>query len=381
MNNIIPFGKPIIGNEEYESIKKVLESGILVHGEKTKEFEKEFANRVGSEFAISVSSCTAGLHLALFCSGIKEGDKVAVPAMTHVATAHVVELSGATPIFIDVEKETGNMDIEKLFIASKEHDLNAIIPVHYLGLPCNMDKINEIAKSNNSLVIEDCALAMDAKYGSLKAGNLGDCASFSFYPVKHMTSVEGGMVTTNNPNLAELIKKKKAFGYNKSLGERSRPGQYDVDQLGFNYRMNEIEAAVGLCQLERLDKNLKIRERNYKILYNKLKDLDKVNLFPNYCDKSFSSYYCFNLVLSENCSLDRDLVQDHLKNVGIGSSIHYPSAVPLFTYYSEKYFYKKGDFPISEWLGARTISLPVGPHIDEDQINYLANKTYEILTR
>lgn len=381
MNNIIPFGKPIIGNEEFNSIKKVLDSGILVHGEVTKEFEEKFAKRVGSEFAISVSSCTAGLHLALFCEGIKEGDKVAVPAMTHVATAHVVELTGATPIFIDVEKETGNMDCEKLLLASKENNLKAIIPVHYLGLPCNMDKINEIAKSNHSLVIEDCALAMDAKYGSLNAGNLGDCASFSFYPVKHMTSVEGGMVTTNNPKLAALIKKKKAFGYNKSLGERSRPGQYDVDQLGYNYRMNEIEAAVGLCQLERLDKHQKIRERNYKVLYNKLKELDKIKVFPDNSEKSSSSYYCFNLVLSESLNLDRDEVQDKLKNVGIGTSIHYPSAVPLFKYYSEKYGYRKGDFPVSEWLGARTISLPVGPHIDEEEINYIANNTYNFLTK
>ena len=379
MVNSIPFGKPIIGENELKKIKEVLDSGILVHGKVTKDFEEKFAERVGVKYAISVSSCTAGLHLALFCSGITKGDHVAVPAMTHVATAHVVELLGATPIFIDVDKETGNIDYDKLAEASKENVIKAIIPVHYLGLPCDMNKINEIAKSTNSLVIEDCALAMDAQYDSLKAGNLGDCGSFSFYPVKHMTSIEGGMVTTNNKYLAEQIRKKKAFGYNKSLGERTRPGQYDVDALGFNYRMNEIEAAVGLCQLERLDKHLKIRERNFDILHNKLKQLDSIKLFPKKSGKSNSSFYCFNIVIEENSKIDRNTIQDKLKEIGIGSSIHYPSAVPLFSYYSQKYNYKKGDFPNAELFGDNTISLPIGPHISEKDADYIADSLYELL--
>ena len=169
------------------------------------------------------------------------------------------------------------------------------------------------------------------------------------------------MVTTNNKYLAEQIRKKKAFGYNKSLGERTRAGQYDVDALGFNYRMNEIEAAVGLCQLERLDKHLKIREKNFDVLNKKLKKKNNIKLFPKKLGKSNSSFYCFNIVIKKNSKIDRDTIQDKLKEIGIGSSIHYPRAVPLFTYYSKKYNYKKGDFPNAEFFGNNTISLPIGP--------------------
>ena len=205
----------------------------------TPAFEEAFAERIGTRHAIAVASCTAGMHLTLFVREIGRGHKIAVPAMTHVATAHCVELAGATPVFVDVDPKTGNMCPDQLDAVADP--LSVIMPVHYLGLTCEMDRIQATADRHGAFILEDCAVAMDAQYKGRKAGNLGLAGSFSFYPVKHMTSIEGGMVTTNDDHLAEQLRKRRAFGYNKALGERSRPGLYDVDELGFNYRMSEIE--------------------------------------------------------------------------------------------------------------------------------------------
>ncbi|MCA1998184.1 MAG: DegT/DnrJ/EryC1/StrS aminotransferase family protein [Hyphomicrobiales bacterium] len=363
MDTPIPFGRPQIDEAEIEAAVAVLRSGILVHGPVTHDFERAFAARLGVAEAVAVSSCTAGLHLALFVHGIGPGRRVAVPAMTHVATAHVVELQGATPVFVDVDPETGNMDPDALAQAAAEGPLAAILPVHYLGLPCDMDRILPIAEKAGALVIEDCALALDATFGGRKAGGLGTCGSFSFYPVKHMTSIEGGMVTTDDPDLAATLRKRRAFGYNRQLGERARPGLYDVDALGFNYRMSEVEAAVGLAQLAKLDASLAARARNHALIAERLATIPGATIFPDRHGKAVSSHYCINLVLPRSGAISRDAVQDALKSMGIGTSIHYPGAVPLFTYYREKYGYRPGQFPVAEWLAAQTISLPVAAHV------------------
>ena len=183
----IPFGKPQLDTDVFDAVRTVLESGMLVHGTVTPAFEAAFAQRIGSAEAVAVSSCTAGLHLTLFTRNIGPGDRVAVPAMTHVATAHSVELVGAEPVFIDVDPATGNMDPAAL--EAGEGPLAVIMPVHYLGLPCDMDRILAVAQKKGAFVLEDCALAVDATWGDQKAGTLGLAGSFSFYPVQHMTSI------------------------------------------------------------------------------------------------------------------------------------------------------------------------------------------------
>lgn len=359
----------------FDSVRDVLESGILVHGSVTTAFERAFADRIGAAHAVAVSSCTAGLHLTLFCKGIGPGDRVAVPAMTHVATAHAVELVGAKPVFIDIDPVTGNMDPATLESVTNSDPIKAIMPVHYLGLPCDMDKISEIADRHGAFILEDCALAVDATYGPSKAGTLGLAGAFSFYPVKHMTSIEGGMVTTDDDALAAQIRKSRAFSYNRALGERTRPGIYDVDALGYNYRMSEVEAAVGLSQVARLDDFQETRKRNDRILRSGLGDMDELTVFPDVHGKAMSTHYCFNIVLPRDGSILRDTVVDRLKADGIGTSVHYPSAVPLFEYYRSKYGYEAGDFPNAEWLGAQTISLPVAPHISEDDAHRIVAST------
>lgn len=359
----IPFGKPMLDSSEIEAAARVLSGTTLVHGPATHEFEEQFARRVGAAEAISVSSCTAGLHLSLFVHGVGPGDRVAVPAMTHVATAHVVELCGATPVFIDVERDTGNMDAAALDAVSA--GLRAVEVVHYLGLPCDMDRISAIAAKTGAFVVEDCALSLGATYGGRHTGNFGVTGNFSFYPVKHMTTIEGGMVTANDPAVAAKIRQTKAFGYDRTIAQRTRPGIYDVVALGFNYRMNEVEAAVGLAQLGKLDNFAAKRAANYAALKKALSDVDEVTVFESEKGKARSSHYCLNAILPADGHIDRDALVKHLNAAGIGTSVHYPAAVPLFTYYREKYGYRPGQFPVAEWLADQTISLPVGPHLAE----------------
>lgn len=362
MQQNIPFGRPMLGDEEIAAATAVLRGTQLVHGAVCHDFETRFAAYIGAHFATSVSSCTAGLHLALFSAGIGPGDKVVVPAMSHVATAHAVEYCGATPVFVDVEPDTGNIDTEAL-AAALTAGAKAAMVVHYLGLPADMDRILAATRATGAFVVEDCALAVDATYGDRKVGAFGRAGSFSFYPVKHMTTLEGGMVTTDHEDVHAAIAKQKAFGYDRTPAQRTKPGVYDVDALGFNYRMNELQAAVGIAQLDRLPRFQAARARNFAILFDILSGIEGVTVMPATKGKARSSHYCLNAVLPADGSIDRDRVVGHLKAAGIGTSVHYPCAIPLFGYYRGKYGYRDGQFPVAEWLAAQTISLPVGPHL------------------
>jgi perosamine synthetase len=364
-DEMIPFGRPLLDQTEIDAVMKVLSGPILAHGPVCGEFETAFAARSGAEHAITVSSGTAGLHLCLFANDVGPGDEVIVPAITHVATAHAAEYCGAKPVFVDVDPASGNIAPGGVAAALNDKT-RAVMVVHFLGLPCEMDQINADATKAGAFVIEDAALAVDATYGGKKAGTLAKAGCFSFYPIKHMTSIEGGMVTTNDAALADQIRKRKAFGYDRSHETRVKPGIYDVTMLGYNYRMNEVEAAVGLAQLDKLDARLKIRDRNYHALKDALAELDEVTVFEPTQGKAQSCFYCLNAVLPRDGSLDRDAIAAELKAANIGTSVHYPGAVPLMTYYREKYGYKAGQFPVAEWLAAQTISLPVAPHVPDD---------------
>ena len=355
----------MLGDDERDAVVAVLGGTRLVHGPVAARFEAEFAERAGTRFAVSVSSCTAGLYLGLLTRGIGPGDEVIVPAMTHVATAHSVELLGAKPVFVDVSARTGNIDPAGIEEAISERT-RAIIAVHYLGLPCDMDAIRPLAEDAEALLIEDAALALDATYGGVKAGGLADMASFSFYPVKHMTTAEGGMVTSNSEPVAALVRKQRAFGYDRSLGERAKPGIYDVTSLGNNLRMSEVHAAIGLAQMRKLDAMQAARAENFARMESGLSAIEELTIFPCQLGKAESSHYCLNINLPENGFLKRDTVVAKLQEAGIGTSVHYPSAVPLFSYYRNKYAHKAGQFAVAEWIADQAISLPVGPHLAPD---------------
>lgn len=377
---MIAFGRPMLDREEIAAASRVLSGPRLVHGPVTREFETLFAARLGVGHAVSVSSCTAGLHLALHVNGIGPGDAVVVPAMTHVATAHAVEFSGATPIFTDVEPTSGNIDPAAVETALGPN-VRAMMIVHFLGLPCDMDRLRPLSRKAASVLVEDCALALDATYDGVKAGGLGDVGSFSFYPTKHMTTAEGGMATTNDETIGAGIANMKAFGYDRALGERAKPGIYDVVALGYNYRMSEVHAAIGLAQLAKLDRFQKARAENFAALKQALDECSEVTVFEPVQGKARSSHYCLNAILPADGSIARDAVIAELKAQGIGTSVHYPSAVPLFSYYREKYGYRAGQFPVAEWLAAQSISLPVGPHLAPDDPARIAAALKAAITR
>jgi len=367
----IPFGKPIIGDEERQAVFKVLSGTILTHGPLVKDFEAAFAQYTGLEYAIAVSSCTAALHLAYFYLGIGAGDEVIVPAQTHAATAHAVELCGAKAVFVDAENDTGNIDIDQIETKITGHT-KAISVVHYLGMPVDMDRIMDIAKKHQLFVVEDCALAIGTYLNGEHAGGRGDVGCFSFYPVKHITTAEGGMLTTRNPEIARKISMLRAFGIDRNIvSERKIPGMYDVEELGFNYRMNEIGAAIGLEQMKRIPGFLKQRKENYEALSRGLNEIDEVEILRSSHGNYQSSYYCHSMILKESLAPKRYDIMEILQKSGVGTSIYYPQPVPHLTYYKNKYGFDKNEFPVAKKLSSQAIALPVGPHLNIEDMEYI----------
>ena len=369
----IPFGKPVIGDEEKKAVMQVLGGPILTHGPLVKEFESVFARYTGAEYAVAVSSCTAAMHLAYCYLGLGPGDEVLVPAETHVATAHTVELVGAKPVFIDAEKDTGNIDIDQLETCITE-TTRAIAVVHYLGMPVNMHRVIEIARKHHIFVLEDCALAIGTYLDGVHAGLYGDVGCFSFYPVKHITTAEGGMVLTGSKEVAERISRQRAFGIDRNVvSERSAPGMYDVQGLGLNYRLNEIGAALGIEQMKRVDGFLQKRKENYAALSDGLKTIDEVELLQSSHDGYQSSCYCQVMILREPTSKKRYEIVNYLKEHGVGTSVYYPRPVPHMTYYKDKYGYSDASFPVASRISRNSIALPVGPHVDSEDIDYMVS--------
>lgn len=373
----IPFGKPVIGDEELAAVERVLKTGILVHGPEAEFFEKKFSQFTESPFSVSVSSCTAGMHLFYVASGIGVGDEVICPAQTHVATAHAAELAGATAVFVDVDPLTGNLCPEKLERALTAKT-KAIAVVHYLGVPSDMDEIIKIAAKHDLKILEDCALALGSKYKNVHTGLLGDAGCFSFYPVKHITSAEGGMLITKDSNLAAKIRHLRAFGVDRSHGERSIPGLYDVNDLGFNYRMSEIHAAIGAAQLEKLPSFLKKRKSNFQYLSDLLVNADckGLRIVPQINnDVKQSSHYCLSVILDAQLALDRASIIRELNADGVGTSIYYPHPVPRLSFYANKYRNRDLDLDrlVATIFSDQSIALPVGPHLDLGEMEVIAS--------
>ena len=374
----IPFGKPNIGNEELRQIKSVLNSGQLVHGEKTRSFENSFKKLVGGGYATSLSSCTAGLHLSYIALGIGKGDEVLVPALSHVATVHSVEYVGAKPIFLDAETETGNIKLSEI-----EKKINnktkALCIVHYLGLPLNMERVLQICKKYNLFLIEDCALALGARYKGKHVGLFGDVGSFSFYPVKHITTAEGGMTISKKKSIINKLEKLKAFGYDKTLQDRKIPGKYGVDILGYNFRMNEIEAAIGFEQLKKFPTFFRKRLSNMKVYKRLLSNNKFLKIIDNDDKSATNSYYCATVILNKKIKNNRDLVLKNLIKSGIGCSIYYPGPIPAYKFYKEKYKVSMKEFKGADLISNCSIALPLGPHVTNDNVKFICKKLEEIV--
>ena len=375
----IPFGKPLIGEEEISAVNKVLQSPILVHGPLANEFEDIFADFTGSEKAVSVSSCTAGMHLVYMSLGLGPGDEVIVPSQTHIATAHTVEVTGAKAVFVDSEMKTGNIDISLIekHITSKTR---AIAIVHYLGVAVDMVQINKIAKKYNLFVVEDCALAPGTYLDNCHAGLHGDVGVFSFYPVKHITSAEGGMVISKHNDLLKKISRIKAFGLDRNFLERKVPGLYDVKDLGINYRISELHAAVGIEQMKKLPYFLKQRKRNFEKLSTTLADINNTRVLPQLNDNRFkSSYYCLGLLLDDSIRYKREKIMKKLTARGIGTSIYYPSPLPRMTFYKDKYSYNPETYKNASTISDGIISFPVGPHLSELEMEFISKEFKQVM--
>ena len=369
----LPFGNPWITNKEISAVNKVLKSKILVHGQHTINFEKQFKKFTKSKYAIAVSSCTAGMHLFYYSVGIGRGDEVIVPAQTHLATAHAVELTGAKAVFVDSSFDTGNIDIEK--IESKiTKKTKAICVVHYLGLPVDIKKIKYLAKKHNLYIVEDCALALGAKYYNKHVGTVGDVGVFSFYPVKHITTAEGGMVILNNKKLATKIKLLRAFGVNKNFNQRKLPGIYDCEYLGFNYRMSEINAAIGIEQLKKLPTILKKRKILFLKYLENMKLIKDIKVLQSKNIKNLSSsFYSLSFLLSKNISKNRFNIIKFLNTNGVGTSIYYPHPVPRIKYYKNKYKYNPRAFLNAQKISDDSISVSVSPYLSKTNIDYICS--------
>ena len=360
---------------------EVLDGHILTHGPQCCAFEGEFSAFLGDgAHCVTVSSCMAALHLAYLHFGIGPGDEVIVPAQTHTATAHAVEWVGATPVFVDCEAETGNLAADRIAAAITPRT-KAISVVHFVGIPCMITPIMALAQRHGLKVIEDCALAVGARYQGWHVGLFGDVGCFSFYPVKHLTTGEGGMFVTRYRDVADAVRKLRAFGVDRPHGERTIPGMYDVPTLGLNYRMSEMQAALGRSQLRRIVENLSRRRSNFEALKHALASLFGENgriLHAVHADAA-SSHYCMSIVLQGKLRGRRDDIVTRLNAAGIGTSVYYPHPVPRLDYYRSKYGYKATQFPFAAEISDQSLALPIGPHIQKEDIEYMASRLRTVL--
>lgn len=355
----IKFSRPNIYPTDINLVKKIIKSGWLTHGKNTEAFEKKFKNFSKSKYAVTVSSCTAALHLSCLALNLRAGDEVIVPAMSHTATSHAVEYTGAKAVFVDIDFPNGNVNINKLRekITKKT---KAIIIVHMAGLACEIKSILKLCKQYNLKLIEDCAHALGTKYNKVHVGNFGISGCFSFYPTKQVTTGEGGMLITNNLKFFNKIKRLKAFGIDKDINQRKKPGVYDVKELGFNYRLTDFQSALGLRQLMRYKLNLNKRKLIAKKYFNAFKEVRQIKCMPLNLQ---CSYFIFQIFCK-----NRDKLLEKFKEKKIGVSIHYATPIPLMTYYKKKYQINKSNFKNSSYYANSNISLPVYPGLKNQEI-------------
>lgn len=357
----VPIAKPIIGEEEIENVVEVLKSGMIAQGPKVMEFEEKFANWIGAKYGIATNSGTSALHVALLACGIGEGDEVITTPFTFIASGNAIVYTGATPVFADIDLDTYTIDPDKIedLITDKT---KAILPVQLYGQAADMDKIREIAEKHDLKIIEDAAQAHGAEYNGEKVGTLGDMACFSFYPTKNMTTSEGGMITTNDEELAKKAQMFRAHGASE---------RYHHDEIGYNFRMTDIAAAIGLAQLKVIDEFNDKRISNADYLNEQLKDIEGI-VTPKSPDNYKHVYHQYTIRVEKG---NRDDWVEFLTNKGIGTGIHYP--IPLYNQPIYKKLGIEGDCPLAEKAADNVISLPVHPSLTKEDLNLVVDAVKE----
>ena len=380
-NDFLVFGSPKIEQEEIDEVVECLKSGWIGTGPRVNKFENAFCDYIGSKYAIALNSCTAALHLSMLVSGVSIGDEVITTPMTFAATANAILHTGAKPIFVDVEKDSMNIDptlIEKVISPKTK----AILPVHFAGRPCNMDHIMEIAQKNNLLVIEDAAHAVEAKYKGKKIGNIGDMTCFSFYVTKNLVTGEGGMITTNNEEWSKKIKIRALHGMTSDARMRYANENYKHYQViapGFKYNMMDIQASLGIHQLKRLDKNFDRRKEIWNI-YNKAFENLPITT-PSEEKDTVHGRHLYTLLLDlDNLKISRDEFLGEIVRENIGVGVHFIS-LHLQPYYKETFGLKKDDFPNSAFISERTVSIPFSAKLTEKDVQDVINAITKVLNR
>lgn len=354
---MIPIAKPILGEEEKKAVIEVINSGIIAEGPKVKEFEEKFAEYIGVKYAVATSSGTTALHTALLAHEIKPNDEIITTPFTFIATVNSILYCGARPVFADISEEDFNIDPEKIE-EKVTKKTKAIIPVHLYGNPCDMDEIMKIATDYNLKVIEDACQAHGASYKGKKVGSFGT-GVFSFYPTKNMTTSEGGMITTDNEKIAEKCKLIRSHG---------SAVRYHHNILGFNYRMTDIEATIGIEQLKKLNSFNKKRIENANYLNKGLSGIKGI-ISPKIEKNKTHVFHQYTIRVTKDFKITRDELQKKLQEKGVGTAIYYPIPIHLQELYIKLGY--KDKLPVSEKISQEVISLPIHPSVTKENLDYI----------
>ncbi len=377
----VPFHRPSMGPEEEREVLEALRSGWITTGPKAKRFESEFAAYVGARNALAVAHCTGALHLALWAIGIEPGDEVITTPFTFTATAEVLAYLGARPVFVDIDPGTFNINparIEEALESGAHSKVRAVMPVHFAGQPCEMDRIVAIARNHGLKVVEDAAHAVSAaRYmdgrGMVKVGTIGDLTCFSFYATKNITSAEGGMITTEDDALAHKIAVASLHGMDRDAWKRyDKSGSwfYEVHDVGFKYNLSDVHAAIGLAQLRRADDLMARRAAIARAYSQTFAGIEALQT-PYSGNGIVHAWHLYVLRLHpELLRIGRDQFVELLRERGVGASVH---CIPLHTmdFYQRRYGYRAGDFPIAEDVFSRCLSLPIFPAMEEGDVNHV----------
>jgi len=350
---MIPYAKPLIGEEEKKKVLEVLDSGMIASGSLTAQFEQEFAAYLATPYAVATTNGTTALHVALLAAGIQPGDKVLTTPFTFIASGNSILYCGARPVFVDVDPKTFLIDPEKIREAlEQDPEIKALLIVHLYGLSCEMEAIMSLVEKHNLVLIEDCAQAHGAAYKGKKTGSFGAAATFSFYPTKNMTTGEGGMVVTGREEIATRV---------RQLINHGRSGRYFHDKLGYNYRMTDLAAAIGLVQLSKLDGFNEKRRANAEYLNTQLAKLSWLTTpyLPKECTHVYHQY---TVKVGK-----RDQFAQYLQEKGVGNSIVYPLPIHKQPFYQEAVG-KELFLPVSEEVAQQVISLPIHPALTKEQL-------------
>jgi len=358
-----PAYEPWISKEDEQIISKTLKQSMLTLGPQLEKFEKDFCKYSKAKYAIAVSNCTAALHLSLKALGVKEGDEVIIPDLTFVADANAVLACNAKPVVADINKEDFFFSISnvKKNITKKT---KAIIPVHIYGQVCNIEEILDLAKGNNLMVVEDCAHAVGTFHKSKHVGTIGNAGCFSFYPTKNITTAEGGMVTTNSKKIAEKVRQLRSHGMTKSLKSRyssEYPWVFDIVEPGYNYRLDEIRAALGITQLKRIKKINELRKKASLYYHKNLKNIPGIILPDMVSDRSHS-YHLYTIRVTKSFKLSRNQLYKKLKNNGIRTTVYW---MPIHEYAAYRKFAKKSNITNTTKTYDEILALPLFPNISK----------------